>query len=306
MNTARNQKKQKRKNPKLSFSSGLKKNYWFLEKTLPGAKSDSQLLIKVKKKVAAFKTPFQKGEVLDTLEYGRILVLDGILQLSEKDEFIYHEMMAHLALFSHPNPEKILIIGGGDGGVLREVLKHPVKKVFLAEIDKKIIEISQKYLSFVSKNAFKNKKVKIFFKDGQRFIKNYEDFFDVIIVDSTDPKDFSLPLFSKKFYQDVFKALTKKGIMISQSGAFWGPFFYVKKIFKNLKKIFPFVKIHRAAIPAYGEVEYSLTLGSKLNLNKIDFSEIKKRYKKLNLKTKYYSPEIHLASGILPKIYQIE
>lgn len=288
----------------------MKKDYWFIEKSLPGVRLDSRIDIKVKKRVAAFRTPFQKGEILDTPGYGRILVLDGIIQLAEKDEFIYHEMMAHLPLFFHPNPRKVLIIGGGDGGVLREVLKHPVKEVNLVEIDEKVIEISKKYLPFVSKGGFRDKRVKILIEDGVKFVKNhYPNFFDIAIIDSTDPDRFSLPLFSRKFYQNVFNLLTEQGIIITQSGTFWGQFFQVKRVFRNLKKVFPFVKVYRASIPAYQEVEYSFSLGSKINLEKADFKRIKERYKNLakgKNKTKYYSPEIHLASGILPKIYQIK
>ena len=285
----------------------MKKNYWFTERTLPGVEPNSKIAIKVKKKVISFKTPYQRGEILDTFEEGRILVLDGIIQLAERDEFIYHEMMAHLPLFSHPCPKKVLIIGGGDGGVLREILNHPVEKVYLVEIDRKIINISQKYLPFVSKKAFQDKRAKIFIEDGIKFVKKYKDFFDIIVIDSTDPEGISFGLFSKNFYQDVFEALTEKGIMITQSGTFWGQFFQIKKIFKTLNKVFPIVKIHRACIPSYQEAEFGFTLGSKkIDLNHIDLKNLKERYQKLNLKTKYYSPEIHLASAILPKIYQIK
>lgn len=285
----------------------MKKDYWFTEKPLPGTKFDGYFKIKVKKKIASFKTPFQRGEVLDTFGYGRVLVLDGIIQLSEKDEFIYHEMIAHLPLFYHSNPEKILIIGGGDGGVLKEVLKHPLKEAYLVEIDKKVIEISKKYLPFVSKKAFDDKRAKIFIEDGLKFVKKYKNFFDVIIVDCTDPGGPSLSLFSRKFYQDIFSALKKNGIMITQSGTFYYQSFHIKKIFKTLKKIFPFVKIHRAAIPCFEEAEFSFILASKkINLNKRDFLKIKSRFKKIKLRTEYYSPEIHLASGILPKIYEIK
>ena len=285
----------------------MKKNYWFVEKALPGISLDLRAHIRVKRKVASFKTPFQKGEILDTPRFGRILVLDGIVQLSEKDEFIYHEMITHIPLFSHPNPQKVLIIGGGDGGTLREVLKHPIKEATLVEIDKKVIEVSKKYLPFVSGGAFKNKRAKVIIGDGVKFVKNCPpNFYDVVIIDSTDPSGPSSPLFSNKFYQDVFHVLTKKGLMITQSGTLWEQFFQIKKIFKDLKAIFPFVKLYRAAIPAYQDVEYGFMIGSKMNLNKVKLRGIKERYRKLNLKTKYYSPEMHLASGVLPKIYQVK
>jgi len=280
----------------------MTKDYWFTEKTLPGEKGDNKFSLKVKKKTFFLKSPYQKIEIFDTSFYGRMLVLDGIVQLTERDEFIYHEMMANLPLFSHPNPKKVLIIGGGDGGTLREVLKHPAEKIDLVEIDKKVIEISKKYLPFVSKGAFRDKRAKIFIEDGIKFVKKCKpNSFDVIIIDSTDPSGLSALLFSIKFYQNIYNILNKNGIMITQSGTFLEQLFQVKKIFNNLKNVFPYVKVYRACVPCYGTGEYSFTIASKINLEKINFQKIKKRYKKLKLKTKYYSPEIHSASGILPK-----
>ncbi len=280
-------------------------NNWFFEKPLPGIPENLKIGFKVKRKVFSGRSPYQKIEVFDTFQFGRILVLDGIVQLSKSDEFIYHEMISHLPLLCHPNPKKILIIGGGDGGVIREVLKHPVREVNLVDIDKKVIEISQKYLPFVPKKAFKDKRVKIFIEDGLLFIKKYKNYFDVIIIDSTDPNGPSLPLFTKNFYQDVSDSLKKNGIMVAQTGSFYLQLSQIKKIFKILKKIFPFVKIYWAPIPAYQSSAYIFISGSKKNLDKIDFKKIKEKYKKLNLKTKYYSPEIHFASLVLPKIYRM-
>jgi len=279
---------------------------WFFEKSLPGVLENLKIGFKIKRKIFSGRSPYQKIEVFDTYQFGRILVLDGIVQLSQSDELIYHEMISHLPLLYHRNPKKILIIGGGDGGVLREVLKHPIKEVFLVDIDKKVIEVSQKYLTFVSKGAFQDKRVKICIEDGLLFVKKYRNYFDVIIVDSTDPGGPSLPLFRKKFYKDIFNSLRKDGIIIVQAGSIYLQFPQIKRIFKNLKKIFSFVKIHWADIPAYQSSAYIFILGSKkIDFDKINSKKLKERYKKLNLKTKYYSPEIHRASGILPKIYQI-
>ncbi len=278
---------------------------WFTEKILPGAENNNKFSIKIKKKITSLRSPFQKIEIFNTSFYGRMLVLDGIVQLTERDEFIYHEIMAHLPLSTHPSPEKVLIVGGGDGGVLKEVLKHPIKEVFLVEIDKKIIDVSKKYFPFVSKGAFRDKRSKIIIGDGMKFIKKYHNYFDVIIIDSTDPLGPSLPLFSERFYKNISNALTKKGVMITQSGTFLEQFPQIKRIFNNFKKVFPYVKVYRACVPCYGTGEYSFTMASKINLNKINFEIINRRYKKLNLKTKYYSPEIHLASGILPQIIKI-
>lgn len=275
---------------------------WFFEGPIPGIKNNLIIGFRIKKKIFSGRSQYQKIEVFDTYQFGRILVLDGIVQFSQSDEFIYHEMISHLPLFYHPNPKKVLIIGGGDGGALREVLKYPVEEVCLVDIDKKVIEISQKYLPFVSGRAFQDKRVKIFVEDGLLFIKKYKNYFDIVITDSTDPKGPSLALFSRSFYQDIFNTLKGNGIMINQAGCFVEQFLQIKNIYRRLKKIFPFVKIHRITIPDYGLGEFSFIVSSKkINIKKPDFNNIKSRIKKLNFKTKYYSPEIHFASAVLPK-----
>jgi len=280
----------------------FKKNQWFFEETVPGILETIKPGIKIKKTIFSGRSLYQKLGVIDTLPFGRILVLDGIIQLSKVDEFIYHEMLTHPAMFYHQNPKKVLIIGGGDGGVLRETLKHPVKEVYLVDIDKKVIEISQEYLPFVSKGAFKNKKAKIFIEDGIKFVKKYKNFFDVAIIDSTDPSGPSLGLFSKNFYQDISKALTKNGVLGIQSGCFFEQFFHLKKILEKLKNIFPSIKIHKACVPCLQcSNEYSFTVAGKSDLRKVTLKDIKKRFKKLKLNLGYYNPEIHFSSTVLPK-----
>jgi len=293
----------------------MKKKIWFFEKELPNAVQNYKIGWRIKKKVYSDKSKYQKIEILDTFGLGRIFVLDGILQLSEKYEFIYHEMISHLPLFYHPNPKRILIIGGGDGGVLREVLKHPLKEIFLVELDSKVVKVSKKYLPFLNlKNSLKNQKVKLFFDDGATFVKKFKNFFDVIITDSTDPAGPSLPLFQKRFYQDSFSALKKEGIFITQSGNFLDQISEIETAIKNLKVFFPYVKIHYIFTPDYQGSDFSFTLASKkIDLENFDIKKREKRFSKLikspklgrgfrNLK--YYSPEIHFSSGILPKFYQ--
>jgi len=281
------------------------KKQWFSEKPISRKGEKSKWFTRVKRKVYSGKSKFQKIEIFDTYDFGRMLVLDGWIQLSQKDEFIYHEMIVHPAMFYHPNPKKVLIIGGGDGGVLREVLKYPIKEVFLDDIDKKVIEISKKYLPFVSKGALEDERVKIFVEDGLKFIKKFKNYFDVIIIDATDPRprDIATKLFSPSFFEDAKKALKKEGILITQSG--WFSERFSKKARKNIKKVFPFSKVHRAHISCFPFDEHSFTLGSKkINLEKVSFREIEKRFKKLKIKTKYYSPEIHFASTVSPRFFK--
>lgn len=278
------------------------KNQWFFEKTIPGILDEVKTGIKIKKKIYSGKSAYQKIEVFDTFLFGKMLVLDGIIQLSQIDEFIYHEMLVHPAMFCHQKPKKVLIIGGGDGGALKEVLKHPIQEVYLVDIDKKVIEISQKYLPFVSKGAFKDKRVRILIEDGIKFVRKYKNFFDIIILDSTDPSGPSLNLFHYKFYQDIFKALTKNGVLIIQSGCVFEQFTHLKSIYNKLKKLFSWVEIQKACVPCLQcSNEYSFTLALKSASQKPSYKNIKQRSKKLNLDLKYYNPEIHFASTVLPR-----
>lgn len=278
------------------------KTIWFFEKEIKQNPKTPRVGIKVKKEVFSQRTPYQKIEIFDTKPYGRMLVLDSLIQLTEKDEFIYHEMLVHPAMFLHPNPKRALIIGGGDGGALREVLKHEVEEVYLDDIDPKVIEAAKRYLPFVSKGAFDSKKVKIFNEDGLKFIKKFKNFFDVIIADATDPtpRDFAIGLFKKPFFKDAFFALKSDGLVSNQSGCFSDYFF--KESLKNIKKIFPFAEIHKAFIPCFPEMEHTFTVGAKFDIGKVSQKEIQRRFEKLKEKEfKYYSPEIHFASKVLPK-----
>lgn len=197
-----------------------------------------------------------------------------------------------------------MIVGGGDGRVLREVLKHPVKGVYLVEIDRKVVEVSKKYLPSVSKGAFNDERVKIFIEDGASFIKKFKDYFDVVIIDSTSPVGPSLSLYSSKFYKRVFRALKRDGMMMIQIGSFLDFQNLIKPTFLKLKKIFPYVQIYKLTIPSYHCGEYCFIGASKkINLNKINFKRLKEKFKNLQKKVdfKYFSPDICLASMILPE-----
>jgi spermidine synthase len=270
---------------------------WFFEDFLPGEPQKSTWGFLIEKKIFSGRSEFQKIEVFENEEFGRILVLDGVVQLSTKFEYIYHEMLVHPAMLSHENPKRVLIIGGGDGGSLREVVKHPVKEIYLVDIDKKVIEVSKKYLPSVSAGSFKDKRLKIFNEDAFKFLERCQNFFDVIINDLTDPKGPSLSLWGRKFYQKILNALNKGGIVSMQAG-------YLREKFSNnlrkkMKKFFPFFVLHSAFVDCFPMGEHVFFLGSKdFNFDKISFKEIQKKFKKLKLKTKYYNPKIHFCSRI--------
>lgn len=256
---------------------------------------------KIKRKIFSKKTPFQKIDVCQTEEFGNILFLDGLTQIVERDEFIYHEMIVHIPLMSHRKPEKILIIGGGDGGALREVLKHRVKEVHLVEIDQAVIEASKKYLPAISGKSFEDRRVNLHIEDGLNFVKQYDNYFDVIIVDSSDPIGPARKLFSSQSYKNVFKALEESGIAVFQSGLTIIQKKEVKNVYQKSKKIFPIAKIYYVSIPTYLSGDLSFVIGSKkTDPTKTSLKKLTDKYRKLKLETKYYNPKIHFAAFVLP------
>lgn len=272
---------------------------WFFEDLLPSEKLDFVWGIPIKKEIYSGKSPFQKIEIFDTEKLGRILVLDGRVQLSTKHEFKYHEMLVLPAMFFHPSPQRVLIIGGGDGGALREIVKMPVKEVYLVDIDRKVVELSKRYLPSVSAGSFNDRRLKLFHEDGLKFVKKYKNFFDVIFIDSTDEAGPSEPLFKKGFYRNVFRSLKRNGIMAAQTGFTFDKWGIAAS--KRIAKIFPFSERINVFVECYPSGVQTFFIGSKkINLGKINLKKIKTKFKKLKIKTKYYSPEIHFASTILP------
>lgn len=280
----------------------MQKNNWlFQTSNIPYDYNTVKNALKIKKNLYSGHSRYQKLAVYDTLAFGRVLVLDGIFQTSEKEEFIYHEMLSHPAMFYCGRPKKVLIIGGGDGGILEEVSKHPVGKVWMVEIDKKVIEISKKYLPSISKGVFENKKTEIIIGDGIKFIKNYKNFFDVIILDLSDPWGPACKTISLKFYQGVKRALKKNGVISVQGGCLFGQIKLASLIFHRLKKVFSSVLIHKAPVLLYDIGEQSFIVASDINLKRISFKQIERKFKKLNLALQYYNPKIHFASAVLPE-----
>ncbi|MBC8061671.1 MAG: polyamine aminopropyltransferase [Clostridiaceae bacterium] len=260
---------------------------------------DVAMTYKVKETLVRKKTEFQDLAIIDTEAFGRMLILDGIVQTTVKDEFVYHEMISHIPLFTHLNPKKVLVVGGGDGGVIREVLKHnSVEKAVLCEIDGAVIEECKKYLPEIS-CGLEDPRCELFIGDGIKYVKEHKNEFDVIIVDSTDPFSIAEGLFGGNFYKDISEALTEDGIFVAQTET---PFFLpetVKKVFNDAKNIFPITKLFMAAIPTYPGGYWSFTIGSKkYDPEAVNISSIP------NLDTKYYTPELHKACFVLPRYVQ--
>lgn len=271
-------------------------NNWFENKYSP----HTSLNIKIKKLLFKGTSDYQKIEILESYDFGRMLVLDGIVNVTEKDEFIYHEMMVHVPLFTHPNPKRILVVGGGDGGVVRELSKHPkVKQIDLVEIDPMVVDKCKRFLPGVSV-GFRDSRLKIYFDDGAQFVRNKKYFYDVIIVDSPDPIGEGKSLFKKSFYSYCFRALKEDGLLTAQSETptFKEELKIMKSMHKKLNQTFPIVKLFTAYVPSYAVGIWCFVLCSKKYDPLNDFQE--KRYKKLMLKNRYYNADIHRASLVLP------
>ncbi len=269
---------------------------WFYENLHPGIKLGLQ-----GKRVCEKQTKYQNCCIYKTPAFGKVLYLDGIIQTTEVDEFIYHEMLVHPLLVACGNPRNVLIIGAGDGGVLREVLKHKVKRVVLVEIDEDVIKFSKKHLTFLNKGSFNDSRVKVIIEDGAKFVRQTKEKFDIVIVDSSDPVGPSKILFSGSFYRNVYALLKEKGMMVRQTGSVMLQEKVLRDSHKLIKNIFPYSIVQLAAIPTYIGGFFSFLIGAKgRNFEKISYRVIANRYRKLNLKTKYYNPDIHFSSLKLP------
>ena len=165
------------------------------------------------------ETEHQQLIILETPEFGRVMMLDGVIQLASKDEFVYHEMMSHVPLFAHGRARNALIVGGGDGGVLREALRHPeLETVTLCEIDRSVIELCREYFPEISAGAYDNPRTRIVIADGTKFVAETPDRFDVIMIDSTDPVGPGAVLFTRDFYAGCARCLKPGGLLVTQNG----------------------------------------------------------------------------------------
>ncbi len=258
---------------------------WYSEEHTENIK----LGFRIKEEIAHVISKYQDIHIFETYDFGKLLVIDGTVQTTERDEFIYHEMIVHPPMFTHNAPKKILIIGGGDGGAVREVLKHDVDEIHVVEIDEEVVNLSKKYLKTLS-SSYNDPRVSLHIEDGIKFVKRGEKY-DVIIIDSTDPVKHATGLFEKEFYQDIKNSLNPDGIMVEQCGT---PFYHIeelKGVFSKLSLIFKYVKIYLAYIPTYPSGMWAFVMASD--------SEIRRR-RKLNFKTKYYNDELYYSAMVLP------
>jgi spermidine synthase len=247
------------------------------------------------------RTEHQDLIIFETPTYGRVLALDDIIQVTEKDEFVYHEMMTHVPILAHGRARRVLIIGGGDGGILREALRHKVDKVTMVEIDRGVVDMCLKYMPSIPQKAFDDKRTDLVITDGAKYVAETTDKFDIIIVDSTDPMGPGEVLFTEAFYKNCRRCLNDGGILVNQNGV---PFMQPDELpmtWKRRRKFFADTGFYMAAVPSY----YGgfMTLGwaaTGAKTRDVSLATLTKRYQAAKLKTRYYTPAIHKAAFALP------
>ncbi len=270
--------------------------FWFTEKY----SETCGFSLKVKEVLETKESKFQRLDILDTYDFGKVMLLDGLIMLTERDEFVYHEMITNVPLFSHPNPQDVLVIGGGDGGTVRELSRHTyLNSITEVEIDEIVVNAARKYMPFVG-CGYDNEKVNLIIGDGIEFVKDKEDAYDIIIIDSTDPFGPAEGLFSGEFYSNVKRALKDNGLVVAQAE---NPYYDTKWMMRsvnNMRKAFlDKVECYLAYIPTYPSGMWNFAIGYKDKAPSLSFE--KERYEKLQLKFKYYNDSIHKACFALPE-----
>lgn len=269
---------------------------WYTEKQT----QNYGITAKIENTIHTEQSEFQRIDLIETNQWGKMLVLDGMVMTTDKDEFVYHEMITHLAMNTHPNPKTVVVVGGGDGGAIREILKYPsVEKAVLAEIDGRVIEVSKQYLPEIA-GKLDDPRVDIQVVDGIKYIQENKGMFDVILVDSTEPIGPAEGLFAREFYQSIYEALKEDGIMVAQSES---PFFnadLITRVYKDISSIFPITRYYTGSIPTYPSGLWSWTMGSKkhdpLEVNEAELIEPEG--------TKYYHKGLHKSVFNVPKFVQ--
>jgi len=269
---------------------------WFSEMHTKNVK----LSIKVDRQLYCGQSEFQRIDVFESKEFGRFLTLDGYMMLTERDEFIYHEMIVHPAMAVHPGAKNILVIGAGDGGVVRELVKYPsVERIDLVEIDRQVVEVCKKYLPQTA-CSLDDPRVNIAYKDGLQYVRKYENEYDLAIIDSTDPFGPGEGLFTKEFYGNCYKALKADGIMVNQHES---PFYEADaeamcRAHKRIVLSFPISRVYQAHIPTYPSGFWLFGFASKVYHPVKDLKS--GAWNALGLKTRYYNTKLHRGAFALP------
>ncbi|VVN01042.1 Polyamine aminopropyltransferase [Pseudomonas fluorescens] len=249
------------------------------------------------------RTEHQHLVIFENPRMGRVMALDGVIQTTEADEFIYHEMLTHVPILAHGSAKRVLIIGGGDGGMLREVAKHrSVEHITMVEIDGTVVDMCKEYLPNHSKGAFDDPRLNLVIDDGMRFVATTTEKFDVIISDSTDPIGPGEVLFSENFYQACRRCLNEGGILVTQNGTPFMQIEEVKTTAGRLRSLFPDWHFYQAAVPTYIGGSMTFAWGAtNTAYRKLSRECLQQRFAGSGIITRYYNPEIHIGAFALPQ-----
>lgn len=249
------------------------------------------------------QTHHQHLIIFENEDFGRVMMLDGVVQLSTKDEFVYHEMMAHVPLFAHGKAKRVLVIGGGDGGVLREVLRHPeVKNATLCEIDQAVIDLCRQHFPEISNGAYDDPRTDVVIADGTQFVAATKARFDVVLVDSTDPIGPGAVLFTKEFYSNCRRVLKPGGVLVTQNGLPFLQSAELKESVGHFRALFKDASAYMATTPSYfGDAMAYGWASDDDSLRQHTAKKIKKRHEKAGaFTTRYWNPDVQVAAFALP------
>ncbi|MBW6409960.1 polyamine aminopropyltransferase [Clostridium weizhouense] len=261
---------------------------------------DVRFSIKVDRELHSEQSKFQRIDILESKEFGKFFTLDGLMMVTEKDEFIYHDMIVHVPMATNPNIKKVLVIGAGDGGTVRELTRYKtIEKIDMVEIDERVVELCREYFPQTA-SQLDEERVNLFFEDGLKFVRNKENEYDLIIVDSTDPFGPGEGLFTKEFYGNCYKALTDDGILVNQHESPYYDYYArsMQSAHEKIVEFFPINRVYQAHIPTYPSGHWLFGFASKkydpINDLNADAWNI------LGLKTKYYNTDLHVGCFALP------
>lgn len=269
---------------------------WYTEEHTPAVRFS----IKVREQLFSKKSPFQQIDIFDSVEFGRFLTLDGLMMLTEYDEFIYHDMITHVPMATNPEIKRVLVIGGGDGGTVRELTRYSaIERIDMVDIDEMVVSACREHLQITS-CKLDDPRVSLYFEDGLKFVRRCEDAYDLVIVDSTDPFGPGEGLFTREFYGNCFKALSPGGILVNQHE---NPYYEsystsMRRAHLRIRELFPICRVYQAHIPTYPSGHWLFGFASKRPdpIRDLDAAA----WNSLGIKTRYYNTDIHTGAFMLP------
>ena len=252
------------------------------------------------------RTQYQDLAILETTDLGRMMILDGVIMLTEFDEFAYHEMITHPALVAHPGPERVLIIGGGDGGAVREAARHPgIKEIHLCELDERVVEVSKEYLPGLA-GAYADPRVQVHYMDGAKWMREDRDGYDLIVVDSTDPVGPGKVLFEQPFYKDCRDALRDGGVLVTQAENFFLHLPIIQDLMRSGRELFPVARYYYTQVPTYpgGMIGFTFLSKGTDPIESLERGLDRTGVKDMQKDLRYWTPAVHRSAFDLPAFVQ--